>query len=43
MQVWTLYCRDLGYIDEATAVRWRGEYREIAKMISGLYAGGSDD
>jgi hypothetical protein len=43
MQVWALYCRDLGYIDEATAARWRGEYREIAKMISGLYAGGSDD
>ncbi len=41
MQVWSLYCRDLGYIDEATAQRWRDEYREIARMLSGLH-GGSD-
>src|SRR6476620_5803106 len=36
MQVWTLYCRDLGYIEGATAERWRGEYREIARMLSAL-------
>ncbi len=41
MQVWSLYCRDLGYIDEATAQRWRDEYREIARMLSSLH-GGSD-
>ncbi len=41
MQVWSLYCRDLGYIDEATAQQWRDEYREIARMLSGLH-GGSD-
>jgi hypothetical protein len=35
MQVWSLYCRDL-------AERWRGEYREIARMLQGLYCGGSD-
>ena len=42
MQVWTLYCRDLGYIGGDEAERWRGEYREIARMLSGLHAGGSD-
>ena len=43
MQVWTLYCRDLGYIDSDAAGRWQGEYREIARMLSGLHAGGSDN
>jgi four helix bundle protein len=42
MQVWTLYCRDLGYIGEDVAERWRGEYREIARMLSALHRGGSD-
>ena len=43
MQVWTSYCRDLGYIDAAVSERWRGAYREIARMLSGLSARGSDD
>ena len=38
MQVWTLYCRDLGYIGEEVAERWQGEYREIARMLRGLAA-----
>jgi four helix bundle protein len=42
MQVWALYCRDLGYINADVAERWQGEYREIARMLSGLYRGGSD-
>ena len=42
MQVWTLYCRDLGYIGSEVAERWRGEYREIARMLSALYARSSD-
>ena len=42
MQVWTLYCRDLGYIGEEVAERWRGEYREIARMLQGLYRSVSD-
>jgi four helix bundle protein len=42
MQVWTLYCRDLGYIGEEVAERWRAEYREIARMLCGLYARSSD-
>ena len=42
MQVWTLYARDLGYVDADTAERWRGEYREIARMLQGLHRGGSD-
>ena len=43
MQVWVLYCRDLGYIDQDVAERWRGEYREIARMLSGLRASRSDN
>jgi four helix bundle protein len=42
MQVWSLYCRDLGYIRKETAERWRGEYREIARMLWGLRRGSSD-
>ncbi len=42
MQVWTMYCRDLGYIGADVAERWQGEYREIARMLSGLHRGGSD-
>ena len=36
MRVWTRYCLDLGYIDEATWQVWRQEYHEIAKMLQGL-------
>jgi four helix bundle protein len=43
MQVWVLYCRDLGYVAQRTAERWQGEYREIARMLSGLHAGSSDN
>ena len=42
MQVWSLYCRDLGYVGTDVAERWRGEYAEIARMLQGLYRGGSD-
>ena len=42
MQVWTIYCRDLGYTDERTADRWRGEYQEIARMLTGLHRSKSD-
>ena len=42
MQVWMLYCRDLGYVDSDTAERWRGAYREIARMLTALYRGSSD-
>jgi four helix bundle protein len=43
MQVWTLYCRDLGYIGADVAGRWQSGYREIARMLSGLHRGGSDN
>src|ERR1700753_4236306 len=36
MQVWTLYCRDLGYVALAAAQQWQGDYREIARMLQGL-------
>ena len=42
MQVWTLYCRDLGYVDGDVAERWRGAYREVARMLTALYRGSSD-
>ena len=42
MQVWTLYCRDLGYIGREAAERWQGEYREIARMLQGLHRSVSD-
>jgi four helix bundle protein len=37
MQVWARYCRDLEYIDQATCERWRDEYRQVARMLQGLY------
>ena len=36
MRVWTRYCLDLGYIDEALWRQWRDDYQEIAKMLQGL-------
>ena len=42
MQVWLLYCCDLGYLGAETARRWQQEYREIARMLSGLHTGISD-
>ena len=42
MQIWSLYCRDLGYVGVDVAERWRGEYAEIARMLQGLHRGGSD-
>ena len=42
MQVWSLYCRDLGYVGNEVAERWRGEYREIARMLSALRRGSSE-
>jgi|SRR5580658_283704 four helix bundle protein len=36
MRVWSRYCLDLGYIDEARWRFWRDEYQEIAKMLNGL-------
>ena len=37
MRVWTRYCLDLGYVDEATWQSWRQEYHEISKMLQGLW------
>jgi four helix bundle protein len=36
MRLWSRYCRDLGYIDEATWQSWSGEYHQIARMLQGL-------
>ena len=37
MQVWLRYCSDLEYIDQKTCGQWRDEYRQIARMLQGLY------
>lgn len=37
MQVWLRYCSDLGYMDREFCERSRDEYRQIAKMLQGLY------
>src|ERR1700746_648451 len=37
MQVWLKYCSDLEYIDQKSCAQWRNEYRQIARMLQGLY------
>ena len=37
MRVWLRYCLDLTYIETETWQYWRDEYKEISKMIQGLY------
>ena len=37
MQVWLRYCSDLEYIDQKICAQWRDEYRQIARMLQGLY------
>src|SRR6266852_2157388 len=37
MQVWLKYCSDLEYVDQKVCTRWRDEYRQIARMLQGLY------
>ena len=37
MQVWVRYCSDLEYLDQKVCAMWRDEYRQIAKMLQGLY------
>ena len=37
MQVWLKYCLDLEYVDQKLCAKWRDEYRQIAKMLQGLY------
>ena len=38
MRLWSKYCLDLGYVDEATCTEWREEYRQLAKMLQGFIA-----
>ena len=37
MRVWSQYGQDLGYLPERQARVWRGEYRDIARMLTGLH------
>ena len=36
IQLWCLYARDLGYVDEAVSGRWREEYQVVARMLQGF-------
>jgi four helix bundle protein len=36
MQIWCEYCSDLGYVEQAVAMRWREEYVAISSMLQGL-------
>ena len=36
MQVWTDYCRELGYIDDETAKFWSKEYISVTRMLQTL-------
>jgi four helix bundle protein len=38
MQVWLKYAADLKYLDQEICERWRDEYRNIARMLQGLYS-----
>ena len=38
MQVWLKYCADLEYVERDQCQSWREEYRQIAKMLQGLYS-----
>jgi four helix bundle protein len=42
MQVWMKYCADLEYVDQNLSEQWRDEYRQIARMLQGLYTKWSD-
>ncbi len=37
MRVWSRYALDLGYIQESCSREWNDEYRNIAKMLTGLH------
>ena len=38
MQVWLRYCADLEYVDRKVCTQWQDEYRQIARMLQGLYS-----
>ena len=38
MQVWIKYSLDLGYLEPEVGQLWRNDYKEIAKMLQGLYS-----
>jgi four helix bundle protein len=36
MQIWSRYCLDLGYIEQAVSNRWLHEYEAISGMLQAL-------
>lgn len=43
MQVWLLYTKDLGYIDNKENMRLQNEYRSVSKMLQKLRSSISDN
>ena len=37
IRLWIQYCKDLFYLNKETALKWREEYQNVAKMLTGLY------
>lgn len=37
MRLWLQYCLDLKYLERKAVLSWQAEYRNIAKMLTGLH------
>ncbi len=37
MRLWLQYCIDLGYLQAKQGMQWQQDYRDIAKMLTGLH------
>lgn len=37
MMVWTMYCKDLGYVSEQCAEEWHKKYDKISRMLNLLH------
>ena len=37
MRLWLQYCLDLTYLERKQVLEWQLEYKNIAKMLTGLY------
>ena len=36
MQLWSSYCKDLGYVEDDVICHWQDEYTAISKMLQAL-------
>ena len=37
MRLWLQYCLDLSYLERRQTIAWQQEYKDIAKMLTGLH------